>query len=116
VWNLGTGVLALAAVPFLKILTVATSTDPETLYLLSRRARQRGSLGNTLRSLGVRIAFAINVLGAQGRPNREADIMRGQIDPVLDMIVRDHHLVQGLMAEDMDTKARVLGIKHESEA
>ncbi|KAK2934313.1 hypothetical protein FoTM2_005559 [Fusarium oxysporum f. sp. vasinfectum] len=104
------------AAPLLKILTVATSTGPGTLYLLSRGARQRRILGNTHRSLGVHIAFVVNVLGAQGRPNREADVMRGQIDPVLDMTVRDCHLVEGLMTEDMDTEGRVLGIKHENEA
>ncbi|KAL5623096.1 hypothetical protein FOBRF1_002346 [Fusarium oxysporum] len=116
VWKLGTGVPTLVAAPLLKILTVATSTGPGTLYLLSRGARQRRILGNTHRSLGVHIAFVVNVLGAQGRPNREADVMRGQIDPVLDMTVRDCHLVEGLMTEDMDTEGRVLGIKHENEA
>ncbi|KAL5584951.1 hypothetical protein FOVSG1_014340 [Fusarium oxysporum f. sp. vasinfectum] len=95
---------------------VEARTGPGTLYLLSRGARQRRILGNTHRSLGVHIAFVVNVLGAQGRPNREADVMRGQIDPVLDMTVRDCHLVEGLMTEDMDTEGRVLGIKHENEA
>ncbi|SCO77625.1 uncharacterized protein FRV6_01837 [Fusarium oxysporum] len=116
VWKLGTGVPTLVAAPLLKILTVATSTGPGTLYLLSRGARQRRILGNTHRSLGVHIAFVVNVLGAQGRPNREADVMRGQIDPVLDMTVRDCHQTFHEVAEDMDTEGRVLGIKHENEA
>ncbi|KAJ9422069.1 hypothetical protein QL093DRAFT_2304209 [Fusarium oxysporum] len=39
-----------------------------TLYLLSRGARQRRILGNTHRSLGVHIAFVVNVLGSPRSP------------------------------------------------
>ncbi|KAG5753104.1 hypothetical protein H9Q69_008405 [Fusarium xylarioides] len=116
VWKLDTGVPILVAAHLLKILTVATSTGPGTLYLLSKGARQRGIPGNIHRSLGVHIAFVVDVLGAQGRPSREANMMRGQIDPGLGMTVRDCHLVEGLMTEDMGTEVRVLEIKHENEA
>ncbi|CVL11388.1 uncharacterized protein FPRN_07798 [Fusarium proliferatum] len=116
VWKLDTGVPILVAALLLEILTIATSTGPGTLYLLSRGARHQGILGNIYPSLGVRIAFVIDVLGAQGRPNREADVIRGQIDPGLGMTVRDCHLVEGLMTEDKDTEAQILGITHENEA
>ncbi|KAF5697175.1 hypothetical protein FGLOB1_12948 [Fusarium globosum] len=116
VWKLNTGVLILVAALLLEILTIATSTGPGTLYLLSRGARHQGILGNIYPNLGVRIAFVIDVLGAQGRLNREADVIRGQIDPGLGMTVRDCHLVEGLMTEDKDTEAQILGITHENEA
>ncbi|KAF4503193.1 hypothetical protein FAGAP_566 [Fusarium agapanthi] len=116
VWKLDTGVPILVAAHLLKILTIATSTGPGTLYLLSRGARQRGIPGNIHRSLGAHIAFVVDVLGAQGHPHREANVMRGQIDTGLGMTVRDCHLVESLMTEDMDKEARVLGIKHENEA
>ncbi|KAF5601722.1 hypothetical protein FPANT_1662 [Fusarium pseudoanthophilum] len=116
VWKLDTGVPILVAAHLLKILTIATSTGPGTLYLLSRGARQRGILGRIHRSLGAHIAFVVDVLGAQGRPNREADLMRGRTDIGLGMTVRDCHLVEGSMTEDMGTEVRVLGIKHENEA
>lgn len=115
-WKLDTGVPILVAALLLEILTIATSTGPGTLYLLSRGARHQGILGNIYPSLGVRIAFVIDVLGAQGRPSREADVIRGQIDPGLGMTVRDCHLVEGLMTEDKDTEAQILGITHENEA
>lgn len=115
-WKPDTGVPILVAALLLKILTITTNTGPGTPYLLPRGVRHQGILGNILPSLGVRIAFVIDVLGAQGRPNREADMIRGQIDPGLGMTVRDCHLVQGLMTEDKDTEARILGITHENEA
>ncbi|KAF5617754.1 hypothetical protein F25303_13189 [Fusarium sp. NRRL 25303] len=67
-------------------------------------------------SLGVRIAPVIDVLGAQCHHNREADVIRGQIDPGLGMTVRDCHLVEGLITEDKDTEVRILGITRENEA
>ncbi|KAF5658465.1 hypothetical protein FCIRC_12889 [Fusarium circinatum] len=114
--KLDTGVPILVAAPLLEILTVATSTGPETLYLLSRGVRQPGIPGNIHRSLGVHIAFVVDVLRVQGRPHREANVMRGQVDTGLGMTVRDCHLVESLMTEDMDKEARVLGTKHENEA
>ncbi|KAF4443411.1 hypothetical protein FACUT_1335 [Fusarium acutatum] len=77
---------------------------------------RRDQYRNIHRSLGVHTAFVVDLLGAQGRPNREADVMKGQIDPGLGMTVRDCHLVEGLMTEDMGTEVQVLGIKHENEA
>lgn len=115
-WKLSTGVPILVAAHLLKILTFATSTGPGTLYLLSKGSRQRGILGRIHRNLGAHIAFVVDVLGAQGRPNREADLMRDRIDPGLGTTVRDCHLVEGLMTEDMGTEVRVLRIKHENEA
>ncbi|KAF5979885.1 hypothetical protein FBULB1_5485 [Fusarium bulbicola] len=64
----------------------------------------------------VKGTFVVDVLRAQGRPHREANVMRGQVDTGLGMTVRDCHLVESLMTEDMDKEARVLGTKHENEA
>ncbi|KAF4334334.1 hypothetical protein FBEOM_11828 [Fusarium beomiforme] len=106
----GTRVLSLTVVALLK--TLATCINLEILHL-PLRARQGGSQKDTHQGRRVQVAAIANGWGGK---SQEGGATRNQIDPVLDIIMRDCHPVDDLMRGNMATEALILAIKNESGA